>query len=145
MSRSEKQRIADLEAQVERLKERAAAKQNKNGPASRYVASAIKAIDAARASTGDRAMHLALQEARASLLGCTQLNVVLIPRTERAKELVDPMAILAFIQKNPGQRLEHIAAGLGTDSRTIRAPMKRLLDERKIKTKGVRRGTYWAG
>jgi hypothetical protein len=39
---------------------------------------------------------------------------------------------------NPGRRAEHIAAGLGTDSKALRGPMKRLIEELKVKTRGER-------
>ena len=45
---------------------------------------------------------------------------------------------------HPGQRGEQISAALGTDSTTMRPVMKRLIEERKVKTKGERRGMTYA-
>ena len=144
--RGEDQLIADLQAKIERIKARAAVKAAKKDPTYRYVNKAIKSIDAAVGSTGDQALRIALQEARATLSACMQLKGVLVPQSGRSTSSVDPGAILAYVRKNPGQRGEHIAAGLATDTKALRGPMKRLIDERKIKTKGERRGMqYWAG
>ncbi|MBI5362011.1 MAG: hypothetical protein HZA53_02455 [Planctomycetes bacterium] len=53
--------------------------------------------------------------------------------------------LLDFVMKNPGQRGEQIAQALKTDVKTMRLPMLRLIGEKKIKTKGQRRGmTYFA-
>lgn len=53
--------------------------------------------------------------------------------------------LLDFVTKKPGQRGEQIAEALKTDVKTMRLPMLRLIDEKKIKTKGQRRGmTYFA-
>ena len=146
MSRTEKERIAELQAQIDRLKERAAGRQAKSAPTFRHMSKAIKSIDAAMASSADQAVHLALREARATLTTCIQLKVVLIPRSDRASGPIDELAIIAFVQKNPGQRAEHIAAALGTDSKAIRGLMRQLIAERRIRTKGERQGMqYWAG
>jgi len=143
--RGEDQLIADLQAKIETIKARAAVKAAKQDPTYRYVNKAIKSIDAAMASTGDQALRTALQEARATLSACMQLKGVLVPRIGRPKSSVDSDVILAFVRKNPGQRGEHIAAALGTDTKGLRGSMKRLIEDRKIETKGERRGMrYWA-
>jgi hypothetical protein len=54
-------------------------------------------------------------------------------------------SLLAFIKQNPGQRGEQIAQALKTDVKTMRLPILRLIAEKKVKTKGQRRGmTYFA-
>lgn len=54
-------------------------------------------------------------------------------------------SLLAFIKQNPGQRGEQIAQALRTDVKTMRLPILRLIAEKKVKTKGQRRGmTYFA-
>jgi predicted ArsR family transcriptional regulator len=141
--RSEEQRIADLEAKIEALKTRARARTD---PALRYVAKAVKAIDEAFSNAGDPAMRRALQEARHTLGACLQLQGVAVPRGGSTGASVDAEAVLAYVEKNPGQRSEHLAAGLGTDSTGLRRTMKQLVAQGKINTKGERRGMqYWAG
>jgi len=39
--------------------------------------------------------------------------------------------VLAHVKENPGQRGEQIAAALGTDTKTLRGAMKRLIEERR--------------
>jgi len=144
--RGEDQLIADLQAKIETIKARAVVKAAKKDPTYRYVSKALKSIDAAMASTGDQALRTALQEARATLSACMQLKRVLMPQGRRSGVSVEPDAVLAFVQKNPGQRGEHIAAGLGTDSKAIRPAMKQLIEAGQVRTKGERRGMqYWAG
>lgn len=53
--------------------------------------------------------------------------------------------LLAHVKANPGQRGEQIAAALKTDVKTMRLPLLRLIADKKVKTKGQRRGmTYFA-
>jgi predicted ArsR family transcriptional regulator len=141
--RGEDQLIADLQAKIEHLKARAATKAAKKDPTFRHVNKAIKAIDAAMDATGDAALRRALQEARVTLAACLQLQGVAVPRNGRASSTVDPGTLYAFVQKNPGQRGEHIAAALQVDSKTLRGPMKRLIEEGKVRTKGERRGMQY--
>lgn len=52
--------------------------------------------------------------------------------------------LLAYLKKNPGHRGEQISAALKTDTKTIRLPLKALVQAKKVKTKGQRRGmTYF--
>jgi predicted ArsR family transcriptional regulator len=54
--------------------------------------------------------------------------------------------LLTFVKANPGQRADQIAGAIGSDVKTIRLPMQKLLASRKVKTQGQRRGmTYYAG
>lgn len=48
--------------------------------------------------------------------------------------------LLAYVKANPGQRGEQIAEALGTDSKGIRGPMKKLIEDGVVRTKGERRG-----
>lgn len=53
--------------------------------------------------------------------------------------------LLADVLRNPGRRGEHIAAEIGTDSLTMRLPMKKLIADGKVCTTGQRRGmAYFA-
>ena len=142
--RGEEQLIAALQAKIENIKARAAAKTAKKDPTFRHVSKAIRSIDAAMASTGDQPVRAALQDARATLSACMQLKGILMPQSGRANGSVNPDAILAYVQKNPGQRGEHIAAALGTETKALRSPMKRLVEAGQVRTKGERRGMqYW--
>jgi hypothetical protein len=49
----------------------------------------------------------------------------------------------AYVVKNPGQRIEQIGRGLGLGTRDLALPVKKLLRERKLSTKGVRRATKY--
>jgi len=52
-------------------------------------------------------------------------------------------SILSHLKKNPGQRSEQIAAGLGTTTKDLALPLKALVEAKQLKTAGVRRGmTY---
>jgi hypothetical protein len=52
--------------------------------------------------------------------------------------------LLAHVKAHPGQRGEQIAAALKTDVGTMRLPMQKLIEAKKIKTKGQRRGTTYS-
>jgi DNA-binding NtrC family response regulator len=63
---------------------------------------------------------------------------------EALAELTDKLA--AAIKASPGQRMEEIARGLGTSTSELTLPAKKLIAEKKIKTKGERRATkYYPG
>lgn len=51
--------------------------------------------------------------------------------------------VLQWIRGNPGQGVEHIAKGIAIDSRDLKLPIKKLLADGVIKTKGQRRGTKY--
>ncbi len=78
-----------------------------------------------------------------TLSACLGLNGVVAPQGGRSALRVDGDALLAFVRSNPGQRGEHIAAALATDTKALRGPMKRLIEERKVRTKGERRGMQY--
>jgi hypothetical protein len=48
-----------------------------------------------------------------------------------------------YIAKNPGQRIEQIGRGLALGTRDLALPIKKLLRERKLATKGERRATKY--
>ena len=54
--------------------------------------------------------------------------------------------LLAHVRSNPGQRADQIAEVLGTDVGTMRLPMRALIADKTVSTKGQRRGTtYYPG
>jgi hypothetical protein len=138
--RNEDQIIADLESKIAALKARA---QRKKDPALKHVTAAMRSIDKALEATDDTATRQALNEARATLSAVLSLEGTLVPRTVSK---VDAAALLAHIRAHPGQRAEQIAAALGTDSKSMRPVMRGLIEDRKVKTSGEKRGmTYLVG
>lgn len=138
--RTPEQQIKDLEAKIADVKARAARKQAKANPTTRYVTAAVKAIDNALGACDDATTKRALQEARTMLSSCLALDgVILAHGTKPRGPAVSPDALLDYISKNPGQRGEMISAALGTDSKTMRPVMQKLIAEKRIKTKGERR------
>jgi hypothetical protein len=146
--RTEEQRIAELEAKIAALKAKAAQRKVKKDPALKHINAAVRSIDKARSVTSDVTTRKALDEARLTLSACLRLGGGTAiqshgsapKRVARSGGAVDLAALLTYVTSNPGQRGEQIAATLGTDSTTMRPVMKRLIEERKIKTKGERRG-----
>ncbi|HET9959095.1 MAG TPA: hypothetical protein VFQ61_31610 [Polyangiaceae bacterium] len=51
--------------------------------------------------------------------------------------------LLEYIKNNPGQRIEQIAEGLGTSTKELNLPAKKLLNTKAIKTKGHKRATQY--
>jgi hypothetical protein len=49
----------------------------------------------------------------------------------------------AAIAKQPGQRIEQIGAGLGVATKELVLPVKKLLGEKSISTKGQKRATTY--
>jgi hypothetical protein len=49
----------------------------------------------------------------------------------------------SFIAKHPGQRMEQIAKGLGTSTKELVLPARKLLANKQISTKGQRRATTY--
>jgi hypothetical protein len=54
--------------------------------------------------------------------------------------------ITSYVRQHPGQRLEQIAAGLGTASHDLKLPVIKLLASKTLRKTGEKRGTqYFAG
>jgi hypothetical protein len=49
----------------------------------------------------------------------------------------------SYIAKNPGQRIEQIGKGLGTPTKELALPAKKLLAGKQIATKGQKRATTY--
>lgn len=147
--RTDEQLIGDLEAQIQRLKNRAAQKRMTRSPAIKHTTNALKAIDAALAESDDKATRQSLDEARSTLVACLAVAGVVVPpaggRIRRTAVDRDQLAeaLLAHIKAHSGQRGEQIAAALGTDTKTMRPAMHALIAENKVKTRGERRGMQY--
>jgi hypothetical protein len=49
----------------------------------------------------------------------------------------------SYIKSNPGQRIEQIAKGIGTSTKELTLPVKKLLAKKAIKTRGQKRATQY--
>ncbi|HYP77107.1 MAG TPA: DNA-binding protein [Polyangiaceae bacterium] len=49
----------------------------------------------------------------------------------------------SHIARHPGQRIEKIGAGLGVPTKALVLPVKRLIGEKKVTTKGQKRATTY--
>jgi len=83
--RSEEQLIADLQAKIETLKAKAAAKAVKKDPAAKHTTDAVRAIDQALANASSSTQRGALSEARSVLVAYLQLEGVKIPQKRGRK------------------------------------------------------------
>ena len=48
-----------------------------------------------------------------------------------------------YVKSHPGQRIEQIAKGMGTSTRELNLPAKKLLSQKLIKTRGEKRATKY--
>lgn len=83
--RSEDQLIADLQAEIERLRTKAATKALKKNPSIRLMSQAVRSIDEASSHSKDSAQRQALSEARTILVSYLQLEGVKIPQKRGRK------------------------------------------------------------
>jgi len=142
---SEEQKIRHLEAQIESLKAKVAAKMVKRDPSQRFISAAVRHVAAALAATEDSSTRKALDEARATLGAVLALSGgVMVPQLRRSAAQLDEAVVLAYVQAHSGARGEDVAAGLGTDTQTLRPVMHRLIEQRMVKTAGRARGMTYA-
>jgi hypothetical protein len=148
--KSTEEKIAELEQKIEAIKRREEEKKKKKSPVLRFVRGALTSLDKALANCDDAVMKKELGEARLTLgavlalagAPAASLTPVASTRGRRSSSEVENIGetLLAHVKKHPGQRGEQIASELGTDTKTMRLPMKKLIDEGKVKTTGQRRG-----
>ena len=48
-----------------------------------------------------------------------------------------------YVKSNPGQRIEQIAKGMGTSTKELNLPVKKLIAGKTIKTRGQKRATQY--
>jgi hypothetical protein len=148
--RTANQRIADLEAQIEQVKRRAAAKKVRKDPSLRYVSGALRSIDKALASSEDQPVRQALNDARTGLAAILALSGAMVPVGRgRAKPrglgaVIEEDALLAYIKAHPGSRSEDIAAGMGTDTAGVRGALVALKQDGAIEGEGKARATRYS-
>jgi hypothetical protein len=72
------------------------------------------------------------------------------PRRRRKGQKRDPgdleqltARLLAFVAKHSGQRIEQIGKAMGTTTKELALPAKKLIAEKKIRTTGTRRATKY--
>jgi hypothetical protein len=51
--------------------------------------------------------------------------------------------LLDYVRSNAGQRIEQIAAGMGTVTKELNLPVKKLISQKSLKTKGQKRATQY--
>jgi len=147
--RTPEQMIKDLQAEIERVKARAARAKVKKDPALRHVTAAVRSIDKAAESTADGATRRALKDARATLVACLKLSGA-VPETGRvasprgAGAAVEAKAVLAYLAEHPGSSGEAISRALGTDTKALRPVIKKLIADKRVKSKGKARGTRYS-
>jgi len=73
-----------------------------------------------------------------------------VPQAHEANSKRTPAELAALIKrlhhhiaKHPGLRIEKIGSGLGLPTKALVLPVKRLISERKVTTKGQRRATVY--
>lgn len=66
-------------------------------------------------------------------------------RIRRSAEDLDKLGerIVAFIDKNPGARMEDISKGLRRQTKELRRPVQILMAEKRVRTKGQKRATQY--
>jgi hypothetical protein len=51
--------------------------------------------------------------------------------------------LLDYVKSNPGQRIEQIADGMGTSTKELNLPAKKLIATKQLRTKGQKRATQY--
>src|SRR5688572_8510533 len=82
--------------------------------------------------------------------GPTAGGVGPLPRKARTRDRLSGKQIdvlqdrfVDYVSKNPGKGMEQIAAAIKSTTKQLRSPVMKLLEARKIKTTGQRRGTRY--
>ena len=153
--RTTEERIQELQAKIEAIKNRDERKQARSKPETRFLLAALHAIDKGLNATQDAVLRTALDEARATVSSCLGLLGV-TPKVSKTGALkvrrkvastsntaIDADAVLRYIRNNAGQKGEVIAAEFETDTATLRTVLKELAAQGAIKSQGKGRGTTY--
>jgi hypothetical protein len=64
---------------------------------------------------------------------------------KRAPDEIEELTeqLLNYVKGNGGQRIEQIAAGMGTVTKELNLPVKKLIAQKSIRTKGQKRATQY--
>ena len=148
--RTPQEMIADLEAQIARVKARAERQKAKKDPSLRYMSSALRSIEKALDFSEDVATRQGLDEARATLTAVLTLNGALAPagggraaQRRRRGGRVQREAVVRFVTEHPGSRCEDIASALGADTKSVSPVLKALKDDGEVRAVGQARGTRY--
>lgn len=52
-------------------------------------------------------------------------------------------SLASYVKKNPGQRIEQISKAIGTSTKELALPAKKLIADKKLSTKGQKRATIY--
>jgi hypothetical protein len=141
--RTPEQQIADLQAEIERVKHRAEQRKAKKDPTLRHVTAGMRSIDKALKASSDAATRNALNEARATLAACLAMSGnskgMLYSAPRRASE----SQVLDFLKGHPGSRSESIAQALGLDTSALRPALVSLRNDNKARAEGQGRATRY--
>ncbi len=148
--RPPQQLIADLEAQIARIRARAERQKAKKDPTLRHIAAAVRSIDKALAEAEDVPTRQMLDEARATLGAVLSLNGAapmagrgrVAVRAHRGRQ-VRHEDVLQYITSHPGSRCEDIAAVVDADTKTVGRVLKTMRSEGKVRSEGQARGTRY--
>lgn len=142
--RSVEDRVAELQAQIAKIKSKAEQAKVKKDPSLRHISGAVLSIDKATAATKDSAIRSALAEARANLAACLALQGAAPSSgsgTRARRTRLEPEQVFGYLRNNPGSRSEVIAAEMETDAASLRASLHALRDAGRIRVDGKARAT----
>ncbi len=81
-------------------------------------------------------------------LGAIKASRKTAPSTKGAKRSPEALQALTddlyrYVSKHPGQRIEQISAGMGVTTKELNLPVKKLIGDKLISTKGQKRATSY--